>query len=626
MKSNNQFRLLAQRRFMPFFITQFLGAFNDNVFKNALIIMIAFQGAQFSDINANTLTNLSAGLFILPFFLVSATAGQWIDKTEKSHAIRMIKLLEIVIMGMAAAAFVYGNLFMLIGLLFLMGTQSTFFGPAKYSYIPQHLKPTELVGGNALVQSGTFIAILAGTILGGNLIASEQGRIYVGVTLVVIAVAGYLASFSIPHTPSVQPGLKINWNIFTETGRNIRFIKRNRTVFLSVLGISWFWFLGATYLVQLPSYTKEFLAGDEQVVTMLLAFFMIGIGLGSMLCNVLSGQKLEIGLVPFGSIGLTIFGIDLFFAKPDVIAATLMSATEFLQQPYSTRVLVDISLIGVFGGFYIVPLFALVQQRSDPTHLSRVIAGNNVLNALFMVMSSVMAIVLVNAGVSTATILLVTAILNAFVALYIYTLVPEFLMRFMVWILIHTIYHVRKQGLQNIPDEGPALLVCNHVSYVDPMIIAGCIRRPVRFVMYYKIYQMPLIHFVFKTARAIPIAGVYEDRELMEKSFTDIAQALKDGDLVCIFPEGTISRNGDINKFKSGLKRALKTTPVPVIPMALNGLWGSAFSREKRFILWRIVYGFRARINLLVGPQVQPEQATPELLEQQVKALRGDRK
>jgi len=626
MKANNQFLLLGQRRFMPFFITQFLGAFNDNVFKNALIIMIAFQGAQFTDINANTLTNLSAGLFILPFFLVSATAGQWVDKTEKSRAIRLIKLLEIVIMGLAAFAFVYGNLYLLIGLLFLMGTQSTFFGPAKYSYIPQHLKPTELVGGNALVQSGTFIAILAGTILGGNLIASDQGRLYVGATLVVIAIAGYLASFAIPHTPSVDPGLKINWNIFTETSRNIRFIRKNRTVFLSVLGISWFWFLGATYLVQLPSYTREFLAGDEQVVTMLLAFFMTGIGLGSMLCNVLSGQKLEIGLVPFGSIGLTIFGIDLFFAKPDVIAATLMGASEFLQQPYSIRILADISLIGVFGGFYIVPLFALVQQRSDPSHLSRVIAGNNVLNALFMVSSSVMAIVLVNTGVSTATILLVTAILNAFVAIYIYTLVPEFLMRFMVWILIHTIYHVRKQGLENIPDEGPALLVCNHVSYVDPMIIAGCIRRPVRFVMYYKIYQMPLMHFVFKTAKAIPIAGAYEDRALMEKSFADIEQALKDGDLVCIFPEGSITRNGDIARFKSGLKRALKTTPVPVIPMALNGLWGSAFSRMKRFILWRIAYGFRARINLHIGPAVTPEQATPDLLEQQVRALRGDRK
>jgi len=626
MKSNNQFLLLVQRRFCPFFITQFLGAFNDNVFKNALIIMIAFQDAMFTDTYINTLTNLSAGLFILPFFLVSATAGQWIDKTEKSHAIRLIKLAEIAIMALAAFAFVNGNLFMLIGLLFLMGTQSTFFGPAKYSYIPQHLKSTELVGGNALVQSGTFIAILAGTILGGNLIAGDQGRLYIGGTLVVIAIVGYLASLGIPHTPSVDPGLKINWNIFSETGRNIRFIRKNRTVFLSVLGISWFWFLGATYLVQLPSYTKVFLGGSEQVVTMLLAFFMIGIGVGSMLCNVLSGQKLEIGLVPFGSIGLTIFGIDLFFARPDVIAATLMNATEFLQQPYSFRILADISLIGIFGGFYIVPLFALVQQRSDPSHLSRVIAGNNVLNALFMVLSSVMAIVLVNAGVSTATILLITAVLNAFVAIYIYTLVPEFLMRFMVWILIHTIYHVRKQGYENIPDEGPALLVCNHVSYVDPMIIAGCIRRPVRFVMYYKIYHMPLIHFVFKTARAIPIAGVYEDRELMEKSFADIAQALKDGDMVCIFPEGSITRNGEINRFKSGLKKALKTTPVPVIPMALNGLWGSAFSRQKRFILWRIAYGFRARINLNIGPAVAPEQATPELLEQQVKALRGDRK
>ncbi len=626
MKSNNQFLLLSQKRFLPFFITQFLGAFNDNVFKNALIIMIAFQGAQFTDINANTLTNLSAGLFILPFFLLSATAGQWIDKTEKSRAIKLIKLLEIMIMMLAAVAFYYGQLFMLIALLFLMGSQSTLFGPAKYSYIPQHLKPVELVGGNALVQTGTFIAILAGTILGGNLIATEQGRIYVGLSLVVIAIGGYLASLGIPRTPSVDPGLKINWNIFTETARNIRFIAKKKTVFLSVLGISWFWLLGATYLVQLPSYTKEFLGGSEQVVTLFLAMFMIGIGVGSMLCNVLSGQKLEIGLVPFGSIGLTVFGVDLYFAKPEVVTFTMMTALEFLQQPHSFRIMADISLIGIFGGFYIVPLFSLVQQRSDPAHLSRVIAGNNVLNALFMVLSAIIAIILVNTGYTTAQILLFTAIANAFVALYIYTLVPEFLMRFIVWMLIHTIYHVRKQGYQNIPDKGPALLVCNHVSYVDPMIIAGCIRRPVRFVMYYKIYNLPLMHFVFKTARAIPIAGVYEDRKLLDKSFEDIAQALDEDHLVCVFPEGTITRTGEINRFKSGIKKVLDSTPVPVIPMALRGLWGSAFSRHSRFFLWRIAYGFRARVDLVIDESIPPDQATPELLEKKVRKLRGDRK
>lgn len=432
--SKNQFVLLKQRRFLPFFVTQFLGAFNDNVFKNALIILIAFQSVGFGSADINTLTNLSQGLFILPFFLFSATAGQWIDKNEKSGLIKNIKLLEVLIMLFAAYAFYMGHLYMLIGLLFMMGTQSTLFGPAKYSYIPQHLKDNELVAGNALVQSGTFIAILIGTMLGGVLIAQEGGRQLIAIALVSIAVAGYLASLCIPATPSLQPDLKINWNPFSETWRNIAFIHRDRTVFLSVLGISWFWFLGATYLVQLPNYSRLTLGGSEQVATLLLTVFAIGIGSGSLLCNWLSGRKVELGLVPFGSIGLTVFGIDLYFAQPDIMHVELIGAKEFLQAAGSFRILCDILLIGVFGGLYIVPLFALVQQRSDQTHLSRVIAGNNIFNALFMVLAAIMSAVLLNSGMTIAQLFLLVALFNAVVGICICTIVPEFFTRFLVWI------------------------------------------------------------------------------------------------------------------------------------------------------------------------------------------------
>ena len=620
-KPESQPRLLVERRFLPFFITQFLDAFNDNVFKNALIIMIAFQGAQFSNVATDTLTNLSAGLFILPFFLLSATAGQLIDKTEKSLSMQRIKLLEIFIMLCAAWAFSAGQLYLLIALLFMMGAQSTLFGPAKYSYIPQHLDNSELIAGNALVQMGTFVAILIGTMAGGLLIAHEDGRTLVPAVLVSIAVFGYVASRSIPQTPSPCPDLKINWNIFTETWRNIAFIHGNRTVFLSVLGISWFWFLGATYLVQLPNYTKLTLGGNEQVVTLLLTLFTVGIGSGSLLCNWLSGQKVEIGLVPFGSIGLTLFGIDLFLAKPALETTGLMGLAEFLQQDGSIRIIADVVLIGVFGGFYIVPLFALVQQRSDPQHLSRVIAGNNILNALLMVLSAIMAIVLLGSGVSIAQLFLIVAFLNAAVAVYIYTLVPEVLMRFLVWILIHSVYHVRKQGLEHIPEEGPAVLVCNHVSYVDAMIIGGCIRRPVRFVMYHKIYNLPLLNFVSRTARAIPIAGGFEDRALMEKAFDEVEKALKDGDIVCIFPEGKLTADGTMNNFKSGVERILERTPVPVVSMCLYGLWGSAFSRHKGFILWRIINGFRSRIDLSISPPQAPDTVTAARLQDRVTEL-----
>jgi len=620
-KSRGQFYLLAEKRFLPFFITQFLGAFNDNVFKNALIIMIAFQGAQFSQVNPDILTNLSAGLFVLPFFLFSATAGQWIDKYEKSRSIRAIKLLEVIIMLCAAWAFVAGELYWLIALLFLMGAQSSFFGPAKYSYIPQHLTSVELVAGNALVQSGTFIAILMGTMLGGILIASEAGRQQVAVVLVVLAVLGYLASRLIPLTPTLQPGLEINWNPLSETWRNIRFIKQNRTVFLSVLGISWFWFLGATYLVQLPNYTRVALAGNAHVVTLMLTLFTIGIGAGSLLCNRLSGHKIELGLVPLGSIGLTLFGLDLFLAKPGVVSEVLMEPTEFIRQAGSMRVMMDVVLIGIFGGFYIVPLFSLVQERSEAAHLSRVIAGNNILNALLMVISAIFAIVMLDAGLSIAQLFMVVAVLNAAVALYIYTLVPEFFMRFLVWMLIHSVYRVGKSGLENIPDQGPAVLVCNHVSFVDAMIIAGCIRRPVRFVMYYKIFQLPVLNFVFRTAGAIPIAGRNEHPELMAQAFAKIEAALKAGELVCIFPEGKLTTDGEINVFKPGIRHIIDATPVPVVPIALKGLWGSVFSRKSDFILRRLYRGLRSRIDLIAAPPVMPDQVTVEGLQQQVLSL-----
>ncbi len=615
-----QFELLTQRRFLPFFITQFFGAFNDNVFKNALIILIAFQGAQFIDTSADLLINISAALFILPFFLFSATAGQWIDKYEKAKSIRIIKLMEVLIMVLAAFALIQGYIIMLITLLFLMGVQSSFFGPAKYSYIPQHLKTTELIEGNAWVQMGTFVAILLGTIIGGVMIAQEQGRQYVAIAVVFFAIAGYLSSRFIPLTPSPNEKLKINWNIFSETYRNIKFLRTNRTVFLSILGVSWFWFLGATYLVQLPNYTKTMLGGDEQVVTLLLAVFTVGIGAGSMLCNWLSGEKVELGLVPFGSIGLTLFGVDIYFSQPDVIPSLTIGVMQFLSLS-NLRLIADVLLIGFFGGLYIVPLMALVQQRSVPEHMSRVIAGNNIFNALLMVLSAIVSIGVLSSGFTIAQLFLLVAILNALVALYIYSLVPEFFMRFMVWLLIHSIYRVKTKGLEKIPQQGAAVLVCNHVSFVDALIIAGCIRRPVRFVMYYRIYQLPILHFIFKTAKTIPIASKHEDESQLKKAFDEIDQALLDGDLVCIFPEGKLTKNGEMNTFREGVEKIIARRAVPVLPMALHGLWGSAFSLHKANIFYRLLKGFKSCVGLHIGDAVAAKEVKAKLLQDKVQKL-----
>ena len=315
MSKHSQYDLLREKRFAPFFWTQFLGAGNDNIYKNALIIFVAFHAAANATLDANTLVNLAAGIFILPFVLLSASAGQLADKYEKSRLIRYIKVLEIAIMVIGTVGFWRHDLVLLFVALALMGVHSTLFGPVKYAILPQHLRPEELIGGNGLVEMGTFVAILIGTIVGGLLVAIPAvGPVLAGATAIAVAVAGWLVSRAIPETPAVAPDLTLNWNPFTETWKNIRFAYGNRIVWLSMLGISWFWFYGATFLTQFPNFAKEILGGDEHVVTLLLALFSIGIGAGSLLCERLSGHKVEIGLVPFGSIGLTVFAVDLWFA------------------------------------------------------------------------------------------------------------------------------------------------------------------------------------------------------------------------------------------------------------------------------------------------------------------------
>lgn len=429
-----QFSLLKDKRFLPLFVTQFLGALNDNVLKNAMVILIAFQGAKMSSVAPSLMVNVCAGLFILPFFLFSATSGQLADKYDKAALIRLVKAIEIGIMLIAAVGFWLPSLPWLLTALFLMGMHSTLFGPVKYSILPQHLHENEMMGGNGLIESGTFLAILLGTILGGSLIAmGEYGAHWAAITCFVIAVLGYLAGRKVPPAPAPDPALVVNWNPFSETWRNLAALKQNRAVFLAILGISWFWFYGAIFLSQFPAYAKDYLGGGEGVVTLLLAIFSVGIGVGSLLCEKLSGQKIEPGLVPLGSIGLTVFAIDLWLASPHTGALGL-GVSEFLSAPGSLRILFDLVMIGVFGGFYCVPLYALMQMRSEASHRSRVIAANNIMNAAFMVVAALLAIALLSFGISVPQIFLITAIINAGIALYIYTVVPEYLNRFAAWI------------------------------------------------------------------------------------------------------------------------------------------------------------------------------------------------
>jgi len=630
MSQSSQFSLLGQRRFAPFFWTQFLGALNDNVFKTALLTILTYDALSWTDIDTGLLNNLIPGLFILPFFLFSATAGQLADKMEKGRLARYVKLLEIAIMGIAAYGWMTHHLWLLVVAVAGMGVHSTIFGPVKYAYLPQQLKPQELIGGNGVIEMGTFVGILLGEGIGAVLVVHKPfGLEMVAAITIGFAVLGWLASLGIPNSPAPAPDLKINWNPFAEMVRNLGFSRRNRPVFLSILGNSWFWFYGAIVLAQFPLYAKNYLHGDHSVFVLLLMVFSVGIGIGSLLCERLSGHKVEIGLVPFGAIGLSVFGLELYFASVSygatVTATSVVDMAGFVAQHGSLRILFDCAAIGVFGGLYIVPLFALIQTRCDPEHVSRTIAGMNIMNSLFMVVAALLAMVLLRSGFTIPQIFLVTAILNALVATYIFSLVPEFLMRFLAWMLIHTIHRVRTVNAELIPRHGAAVLVCNHVSYVDAIVIMAASPRPIRFVMDHRIFKTPILSWIFRTAKAIPIAPAKEDPWLMENAYVDIAQALHEGDLVCIFPEGKLTSNGEINEFKGGIKKIIDRTPVEVFPLALRGLWGSLLTRGAGNPFHRsFKRGLFSRLELAVGEPIPAQQATPEYLQQRVSELRGE--
>ncbi len=622
--TTSQFQLLSQRRFAPFFWTQFLGAGNDNIFKFAFTVLATYHAAEWGGLQPALAGPVIGGLFILPFVIFSATAGQLADKYDRAAIARWVKNLEILFMGVIAAGFIWQLPACLFVGVFLMGCHSTLFGPAKFAYLPQHLADSELTGGNGLVEMGTFVAILLGTMLGGALVGmGHDGPMWVALVSLIVAVLGRVAAGFIPTSPAPVPELKVNWNPVSETMANLKIANRNRAVFLSMIGISWLWFFGSIFLTSFTGFAKEVLSGNEQVVTLLLAIFSVGIGLGSVLCEKMSGHKIEIGLVPFGSLGMTLFAIDLYFASRGMKSGALIGAAEFIKVGANWRVMADLFLLAMFAGFYSVPLYAMMQARTEKDYRARIIAANNILNALFMVVASLMAAAILKGGLSIPELFLTVAIMNAAVALFIYKLVPEFLMRFMVWMLIHTFYKLEKKGLQNIPDEGACVVVCNHVSFVDALVIGGAVTRPVRFVMDHRIFKVPLLSFFFRTAGTVPIAPAKEDPEMLERAYDKIAAYLEGGEIVCIFPEGRITDSGEMYPFKKGIQRIVERTPVPVIPMALQGLWGSFFSRWGGTAM-RYPRGFFSRIALVVGEAVAPASATPELLQGKVASLRGD--
>jgi hypothetical protein len=433
---SHQFTLLTQQRFLPFFSTQFLGAFNDNLFKTVLITLVAFRASTLSDIDGATLATILPGVFILPFFLFSATAGQIADKYEKSQIIRLVKIFEVWIMVFASVGFYLHNLWLLATALFLMGVHSTLFGPVKYAYLPQHLNQQELVGGNGLVEMGSFVAILLGQILGAWLATHPNYELLTSLAVMSIGLIGYLASRKIPHTPALTQGLNIQWNPIVETYKNVKLIWAQQSLWLAIVAISWFWFFGATLLAQFPNMAKRVLHGDESVFILMLTVFSVGVGAGSLLCERLSRGKAMLGLVMIGGAGLSAFTCDIYWVSTHLSrmhAHIIYDYQLFLSTLLHWRLLADIALLGVFGGFYIVPLYVLIQTLAAPAYRSRIIAANNIMNALFMVVSAVFSIALFRRGFSIPELFLITAIINLLVMVYLCLRQPNYYTSFIAW-------------------------------------------------------------------------------------------------------------------------------------------------------------------------------------------------
>ena len=575
----NQTHLLKTKRFLPLFLTQFLGAFNDNVFKNALVILITYSVAEKSGLNAQILVTLAAGIFILPFFLFSATAGQIADKHDKAKLIRIIKAVEIGLMIAAAAGFYLENVYFLMTVLFLMGTQSSFFGPLKYGILPDQLHEDELIGGNALIEAGTFVSILIGTILGGLLILAEGGITLVSGMVIGVAVLGWVSSLSIPATQAADPGITVRYNLFTETYKIIGHIRENKVVFRSILGISWFWLFGASFLSQFPTYGKDVIGGNEQVVTLFLTVFSIGIGVGSLFCNKLLKGEIVATYVPLGVLGMTLFTVDLYFASGNSVSnggGELMGVSTFLQSLSSWRVLFDLFGISVCGGIYIVPLYSLMQSRSEVAYRSRTIAGNNVMNALFMVVSALWITWMLTKDFSVTEVFLTLAVVNGLVSIYVCSLLPDALVKSLLTWFFHTLYRLEVRGAEHIKTAGEkTILVANHMSFLDAALLAASVAHRLTFAVNTQMAKQWWVR------PFLSLADTFALDPTNPMSTRSLIDTIRKGSRVVIFPEGRLTVTGSLMKVYEGPGMIADKSGARLLPVAIAGAQYTPFSRLK---------------------------------------------
>ncbi len=605
-------RLLASRRFFPLFATQLLGALNDNLFKSGLIVALTVGAATRTGLGVDALVNLASAALILPFFLFSALAGQLADKLDKARLIQALKVTELLVMGLAVVGFKLESLPLLFGALFLMGTQSAFFGPLKYGILPQHLDADELMAGNGLVEMGTFLAILAGSLLGGLVVAVPAlGPTLLGGLLLVVAVAGWLGARAIPAAPPSAPELALDFNLARGTWQTLQLARANRPAFKSILGASAFWFLGALILAQLPLIATDVLGGDERTITALLAIFSVGIGVGSVLSEKLGRGRIELGAVAPAALAIAALLADL--------AHSLAVAPA--DGAIGWRLGLDLFGLGLAGGLFIVPLYALMQERSEPSERSRIVGANNIVNAAFMVAAALFAVGLRALGGTLPQLMLAAAVFALATAAIATAWTRDFVVRAIVSVVVRLMYRTDVSGLDALPRHGPAIVAANHVSYMDAAILGGLCARPVRFVMDHRIHDAWPLRWFFRLCRAIPIASRGEDPARLDAAMEEIARALEDGEVVGIFPEGRLTRDGDMNPFRPGIERILARTPAPVIPVALDGLWGSVFSYAGGPPLKKLPRRFYSRVRVVAGAAMDPGGLDADRLEREVERL-----
>ncbi len=600
--TTNQFDLLRTRRFLPLFLTQSLGAFNDNLFKNAIIFLVTFGTGIGQGIDPKQLVPAAAGLFILPFFLFSATAGQVAEIHDKARLIRLIKLAEVVLMVLAAIALVLQSVPLLMFLLFMMGVQSTFFGPLKFSILPDHLKEHELVGGNAWVEAGTFVAILIGTLM-GKFVLDDDGVWLMGGLMVLVAVGGYLSSRSIPPTVPAAPDLKLGLNPFTETWKILVHAASRRDIFLIILAISWFWLVGATYLTIMPSFCKDVLGGDENMVAFIMFVFSIGVALGSLFCNRMLKGQIHATYVPLGALGIALFSLDLYFASRHGMAGgELVGIKQFLADAGGWRITIDTLLMAASAGIYIVPLQALLQHRSEVQHRSRNIAANNVVNSLFMVVSALLVAGLFELGVTIPGVILALAIANGAVAIYMTRLLPGALAKALLAWVLELLYRVEVKGLEHFHAAGDkVLIVANHQSYLDPALVAAYIPDDLTFAVNTFVNKDKLFKHFMSLARTIPIdpTNPLTTRTLIE--------AVRNRRKVVIFPEGRITMTGSLMKVYEGPGMIADKSGAMVLPVRLDGAQYTPFSRLKGKV--RVRWFPKIRVTFLPPQRFQvPEE------------------